>query len=66
MSEKPLLLVAPGQGDADWLYATGFDVENALFIDFGGDQVLVVFELEYERVQAEVWVGKVVDRRQAG
>ncbi len=66
MSEKPLLLVAPGQGDADWLYATGFDVENALFIDFGGDQVLVVPELEYERAQAEARVGKVVDRRQAG
>lgn len=66
MSEKPLLLVAPGQGDADWLYATGFDVENALFVDFGGDQVLVVPELEFERAQAQARVGKVVDRRQAG
>jgi Xaa-Pro aminopeptidase len=66
MSETPLLLVAPGQGDSDWLYATGFDVENALFIDFGGDQVLVVPELEYERAQAEARVGKVVDRRQVG
>jgi Xaa-Pro aminopeptidase len=66
MSEKPLLLVAPGQGDADWLYATGFDVENALFVDFGGDQVLVVPELEYERAKAEARVGKVIDRRQAG
>jgi Xaa-Pro aminopeptidase len=66
MSEKPLLLVAPGQGDADWLYATGFDVEHALFVDFGGDQVLVVQELEFERAKAQARVGKVVDRRQAG
>jgi Xaa-Pro aminopeptidase len=66
MSEKPLLLVAPGQGDADWLYATGFDVEHALFVDFGGDQVLVVPELEFERAKAQARVGKVVDRRQAG
>src|SRR6202023_3149588 len=71
MSEKPvrdtpLLLVAPGQGDSDWLYATGFDVESALFVDFGADQVLVVPELEFERAKAEARVGKVVERGQDG
>ncbi len=66
-SEKPLMLVAPGQGDADWLYACGFDVEGALYFDFGGgDRVLVVSELEFERAKAESHVAKVVDRREAG
>jgi Xaa-Pro aminopeptidase len=67
MSEKPLLLVAPGQGDADWLYACGFDVENALFFEFGpDDRLLVVPELEFERAKAEARIGKVVDRREVG
>jgi len=60
------MLVAPGQGDSDWLYACGFDVEQALFFDFGAEQVLVVSELEFERAQAEARVGQVVDRRDAG
>jgi Xaa-Pro aminopeptidase len=66
-SDTPLMLVAPGQGDADWLYACGFDVENALFFDFGAnDRLLVVSELEFERAMVEARNVKVVDRREVG
>ncbi len=66
-AETPLMLVAPGQGDADWLYACGFDVQNALFFDFGAnDKLLVVPELEFERAKVEARSGKVLDRREVG
>lgn len=63
----PLLLVATGHGDSDWRYATGMDLESALFFDFGdGDQVLVTAELEFERARVQSRVKEVVDRRHAG
>lgn len=61
----PLVLVA-GEHDADWFYATGIELEQGLYFDFGTDQVLVVPELEFERARAQSKVDTVLDRRQAG
>lgn len=66
MSESPLLLIASGHGDADWRYATGVDLEHGVYIDLGGDQLLIVAELEFERARLQSSVGSVVDRRESG
>ena len=63
----PLLLVAAGHGDSDWRYATGIDLEHALYFDFGGgDEVLVTPELEFERARVQAKVKEIIDRRHAG
>lgn len=62
----PLLLVASGHDDADWRYATGIDLEQGLYFDFGAEQALIVPELEYDRAVAQSKVKRVIDRRQAG
>ena len=67
MSDRlPLLLMPAGHGDADWRYATGMELEHGIYLDLGGDQVLIVPELEYERARVQARVGSVVDRRQSG
>jgi Xaa-Pro aminopeptidase len=64
---KPLLLLSSGDGDADFLYATGFDVERGIYLDFGeGERELLVSPLELERAQAQSRVGRVRDIQQAG
>ena len=63
---RPLLLVAAGHDDADWRYATGMELEQGLYFDFGDRQLLVVPELELERAAVQSRVRDVVDRRQAG
>ena len=68
MSDRtlPLLLVASGHGDADWRYATGIDLEQGVFLDLGGEQVLITPELEFERARVQSKVRNVVDRRESG
>src|SRR4029077_6639371 len=51
---KPIVLIPGGEGDADFIYATGFAVETSLYIRFGeGDDVLVTSPLEIERARAQ-------------
>jgi Xaa-Pro aminopeptidase len=51
---RPLVLIPSGEGDADFLYASGFDVEAGLYIRFAdGDDVLVASPLEIDRARAQ-------------
>ena len=51
---KPIVLIPSGDGDADFIYATGFAVETSLYISFGdGDDVLVTNPLEIERARVQ-------------
>jgi Xaa-Pro aminopeptidase len=51
---KPIVLIPGGHGDADFIYATGFEVETALYIRFGeGDDVLVASPLEIDRARVQ-------------
>lgn len=51
---KPLVLIPSGEGDADFIYASGFPVETALYIRFDeGDDVLVANALEIDRARAQ-------------
>ena len=62
----PLVLIPSGDADADFIYATGFSVENGLYIRFGdGDEVLVASPLEVERARAQSRVSNVVEDREA-
>lgn len=62
----PLLLVASGHGDADWRYATGIDLEQAVYLDLGAEQVLITPELEFERARVQSRATTVLDRRESG
>ena len=65
--KPPLLLFAQGHGDADFYYASGFDVENAVYVRFpAGDDVLVVPTLEVERARVEARVTRVADWTELG
>jgi Xaa-Pro aminopeptidase len=51
---KPIVLIPSGHGDADFIHATGFEVETALYIRFGeGDDVLVASPLEIDRARVQ-------------
>ncbi|MGH7760640.1 MAG: M24 family metallopeptidase [Candidatus Dormibacteraceae bacterium] len=51
---KPIVLIPSGEGDADFIYATGLAVETSLYIRFGeGDDVLVTSPLEIERARMQ-------------
>ena len=62
----PLVLIPRGGGDADFIYATGFDVETSLYIRFGpDDEVLVAPPLEVDRARAQSTVKNVLEDREA-
>jgi Xaa-Pro aminopeptidase len=62
----PIVLLPSGDLDADFIYATGFDVENALYIRFAdGDDVLVTSPLEIERARAQSRAARIVEDREA-
>ncbi|HET7339399.1 MAG TPA: M24 family metallopeptidase [Candidatus Dormibacteraeota bacterium] len=62
----PLVLIPSGGEDADFMYATGFAVENGLYIRFApGDDVLVVSPLEIDRAKMQARVAKIVEDRDA-
>lgn len=64
---KPVLLLSRGHGDADFLYACRFAVEQALYLRFApGDDLLAVSVLELERARREARVARVVDRKEMG
>jgi Xaa-Pro aminopeptidase len=65
----PLILYSGGSGDADFYYACGVEVEQALYLRFGegeGDDLLVVSRLELERAQQETRAARVADRGEFG
>jgi len=58
---KPIVLIPTGDSDADFIYATGFAVEVALYIRFGdGDDVLVTSPLEIDRARVQSRAGMVL------
>ena len=64
--QAPIVLLPHGDPDADFIYATGFSVENALYIRFGeGDDVLVTSPLEINRARAQSRAARVVEDRDA-
>jgi Xaa-Pro aminopeptidase len=65
--QAPLLLFSRGNGDAEFYYASRFEVENAVYVRFAaGDDVLVVATLEFERARREARVARVLDWTQVG
>ena len=51
---RPIILIPSGEDDADFMYATGFAVETALYIRFAeGDDVLVTSPLEIDRARVQ-------------
>src|SRR5258708_19825820 len=51
---NPIVLIASGGADADFIDATGLGVEPSLYIRFGdGDDVLVTSPLEIERARVQ-------------
>jgi Xaa-Pro aminopeptidase len=51
---KPIVLIPGGTDDADFIYATGFSVETALYIRFGeGDDIVVASPLEIDRARVQ-------------
>ena len=62
----PLVLIQSGERDADFIYATGFSVENAVYIKFAdNDDILLASPLEIERARVQARVSKVVEDREA-
>jgi Xaa-Pro aminopeptidase len=65
-TSRPIVLIPTGEGDADFIYATGFAVETGLYIRFAeGDDVLIVSPLEIDRARVQGKVRKVVEDREA-
>ena len=62
----PLVLIPSGGDDADFIYATGFGVESALYIRFAeGDDVLATSPLEIDRARVQARAKKIVEDREA-
>src|SRR5690348_4548768 len=62
----PIVLIPSGDQDSNFIYATGFAVENALYIRFGeGDDVLAVSPLEIDRARVQAHVKRIVEDRDA-
>jgi Xaa-Pro aminopeptidase len=65
--QLPLLLFSRGHGDPEFYYASGFDVEAAVYVRYGpGDDVLAVPTLEFERARDHARVERVVDWTELG
>jgi len=65
-SASPLVLIPAGAGDADFIYATGFDVETSLYVRYGpDDDVLVAPPLEIDRARAQSKIKTVLEDREA-
>src|SRR5712692_1179955 len=62
----PIVLIPSCEQDADFIYATGFSVENALYIRFGDqDDLLVTSPLEIDRARAQARAKRIVEDREA-
>jgi Xaa-Pro aminopeptidase len=64
---KPIVLIPGGEGDADFVYASGFAVESALYIRFDvGDDLLVTSPLEIDRARMQSKASRKLDFVEAG
>lgn len=64
--KHPFVLFA-GVGDADFRYASGFDVERGLYLRFApGDDLLVLSTLELDRARETTRVARIADRLELG
>src|SRR2546421_2984410 len=64
---RPLVLIPCGHGDADFIYATGMDVESALYIrPTSGDDIIVASPLEIDRARAESRAARILSFHDAG
>ena len=62
----PIVLIPSGEEDADFIYATGFDVETGLYIRYAdSSEVLVVSPLEIDRARAQSTASSIVENRDA-
>jgi Xaa-Pro aminopeptidase len=63
---KPIVLLSGGHGDTDFIYATGFDVETAVYLRFDErDDVLYTSPLEIDRARAQARASQVLVDRDA-
>jgi len=63
----PLVLIPGGEADADFIHATGFSVETALYVRFAEkDDVLITPRLELDRARAQSQAATVLEREAAG
>jgi Xaa-Pro aminopeptidase len=63
---KPIVLLSGGHGDADFIYATRFDVETGVYIRFGEkDDLLFTSPLEIDRARAQARASQVLVDREA-
>lgn len=59
----PILLIASGGPDAEFVYGSGFEVEGGVYIRFAeGEDVLAVNGLEIDRAQAQSTAAHKLDR----
>lgn len=66
-SARPLVLIPTGHGDADFIYATGMDVESSLYIrPTSGDDILVANPLEIDRAKTESRAARILSFQEAG
>jgi len=64
---KPLVLIPSGEGDADFIYASGLSIETALYIRFADrEDVLITTEMELDRAKSQSKAALVLDRYEAG
>jgi Xaa-Pro aminopeptidase len=64
--EGPIVLIPGGHSDADFIYATGFEVESGLYVRYpDGEEVLAVSPLEFDRAREQSRVATVVEDREA-
>jgi len=62
--KAPIVLLPSGHDDADFLYATGLALEQAVYIRFGDkDDVLVVSPLEIDRARAQSRAATIIEDR---
>src|SRR5438874_23691 len=63
----PLVLMASGEDDADFIYAAGIGVESALYIRFAaGDDLIVASALEIDRVRKQSSAARKLSLSEAG
>jgi Xaa-Pro aminopeptidase len=63
--KAPIVLIPSGDQDADFIYATGLSVEQALYIRYSDrDDVLIVSPLEIDRARAQSRASTIVEDRE--
>lgn len=62
LKSRPIVLIPSGEGDSDFIYATGFNVDSSLYIRFADKvDVLVTSPMEFDRARAESRAASVIE-----